>query len=198
MITMKQLAAVSLLLALSAAQAIEVVVIGRVYDIAEQDALEEIKARAAATDWKKAMSKPRSEWSAYRFAPVLAAPEPRTREHVPYHIVEHPVVSATGELIYPVGYQFNPLDYLTLPRRVVVILPQHGDWASEHIKKTDLVLLAGSDNDSVSKRLERPVFILDDRTQRRLGIEYAPSVIEQHGSAFRIEEYYVEPSVDVE
>jgi len=194
MITLKQLAAAvsALVIITSTAWGSSSLTIGRVYDIVEQDALEEIKAKAEQTDWKKAMSKPRSEWSAYRYAPVTAAVENLKREYVPYHTVEHPVHSASGELIYPVGYQFNPLDYVTMPRRLVVIRPEHGEWASSNIKATDLVLLSGSDNEKLSKRLERPVFILDKRTRDRLDVRVAPSVIEQSGSVFIITEHAVE------
>lgn len=187
------LAAVSAWLLSAAAIAQPAATIGQVYPIAERDALEEISARAAEVNWREAMTKPRSEWSAYRFAEVPAATQAARREHRPIHIVEYPVHSADGTLIYPAGFEFNPLDYLTLPRRVVVIRPEHALWAKTQLNATDLVLLAGADTERAGRTLDRPVFILDARTKARLGVRAAPSVIEQHGTALVITEHIVEP-----
>ena len=185
--------AASLLLVTTAALAQPVATIGQVYPIAERDALEEITARAAQVNWREAMHKPRSEWSAYRFGDVPAATQPKRREHTPIHIVEHAVHSADGTLIYPTGFRFNPLEFLTLPRRVVVIRPEHTAWAEDNLKDTDLVLLAGADTETTGRTLNRPVFILDGRTRDRLDIRVAPSVIEQRGTALLITEHVVEP-----
>ncbi|MGK4422263.1 TraU family protein, partial [Klebsiella pneumoniae] len=86
--------------------------------------------------------------------------------------------------LYPKGYSFNPLAYVTLPQHLVVVFPRDLAWALKTARLTDFILLtAGSarDDDAItlSERTGRPIFILEERIKDRLGLTVAPVIIAQ-------------------
>ena len=106
--------------------------------------------------------------------------------------VEFDVTDAEGRVIYPRGFQFNVLNHVFLPYRIVVIDPSDSSWAAEILRPTDMVILTGGDFREVSESLDRSTFILDDKTRRRLGVEAVPSIVTRVRNEFVIEEFLVE------
>ncbi len=169
------------------------VTVGQTYPILEPDALEEIKARAAEINWQQQLATANIGWSAKDGLPLARAPADRTRQVIPTYTQEFDIRDQTGQLIYPKGFQFNPLEHITLPYRIVVIETQDLDWAKARLKKTDMVILTHGDFSYASQALERPTFLLDERTRTRLKLEFVPSIVEQSGRVLLINEYQLEP-----
>ena len=170
----------------------ESVTVGQTYPIRERDALEEIESRTKQVDWAKALSTANIAWSAKNGHFVQRAPVDRSREYVPWYTVEFDVRDQYGQVIYPKGFQFNVLEHITLPYRVVVIDPSDLEWVKPLLKDSDMVILTSGDFEHASEVLDRPTFMLDEKTRQRLGIEFVPSIIVQSGSVFVVEEFFVE------
>lgn len=185
--------AVSALIVASVALA-ESVTVGQTYAIVELDALHEIEARARQIDWQYELAAANIRWSANEGLHLPKATDDRTRQVVPTYTVEFDVRDSNGQLIYPQGFRFNPLDHLTLPYRLVIIDGEQLDWAKSQLKQTDMLILSQGDYAQASQFLERPTFLLDEKIKNRLQIEYAPSIIEQSGNALIINEYKIEPA----
>ncbi len=169
------------------------VTVGQTYPILEPDALEEIKARAGQINWQQEFATANIAWSAKDGLPLVRAPADRTRQVIPTYTLEFDIRDQTGQLIYPKGFQFNPLDHITLPYRIVVIDTQDLEWAKARLRQTDMVILTHGDFERASQALERPTFLLDERTRTRLKLEFVPSIVEQSGRVLLINEYQLEP-----
>jgi len=169
-----------------------VIEVGQTYAIIEHDALEEIQTRASEVDWPKELSTRTIAWSARDGYPIPRALEDKKRFYKPLHTVKNPVTDGLGNVIYPLGYRFNVLDYITLPYRVVVIDESDIEWVVNKLKPTDMLILTSGDFEKTAIELQRPTFILDESVKARLGIKAVPTIIEQSANSFIINEYFVE------
>lgn len=164
-------------------------VIGRVYDIAEPDALQEIQSRVSQIDWQKVMSEGVERNTAAQPVPLPGAKENRSRYHIPWYTTEFDVKDQTGAVIYPKGYRFNPLEHVRLPQRLVFIAEQDVPWAKNHLNTTDMVMITSGDYREIAVELERPVFILTEEVRDRMALQSVPAIVTQEGPTLRIEEH---------
>jgi conjugal transfer pilus assembly protein TraW len=168
--------------------------IGHTWSVAEPDALAEIEARAAKQPANMAQDfGPRSGWSALRSAPLGRTRENRTRFVVPFYALDEDIRLPDGKLLYPRGYTFNPLDYVSLPQRLVIVEPRDLGWALSVSRPTDFILLArgaAQDADAITlgERHKRALFILEDRVKDRLGLTVAPVIVRQVGRRLELSE----------
>lgn len=193
-----QSATIALLLAASAVVAASAhaatSTIGRTWPITEPDALAEIEARASQLPADlRARYGPRSAWSAMKAAVLPPATHSQVRSVVPFYTLDTEIRLPGGELLYPKGYSFNPLSYVTLPQRLVVVHPRDLDWALRTARISDFILLAAGsaqDDDAItlSERTGRPIFILEQRIKDRLGLTVAPVIIAQVGTRLELTE----------
>ncbi|RQW46245.1 conjugal transfer protein TraW [Novosphingobium sp. LASN5T] len=174
--------------------------IGRTWPIAEPDALAEIEARTSKlpADMRERFG-PRSSWSAMKSASLAPATKSQTRSVVPFYTLDAEIRLPDGSLLYPKGYSFNPLAYVTLPQRLVVVAPRDLAWALKVARLTDFILLAAGtahDDDAitVSERTGRPIFILEKRVKERLGLTVAPVVVSQVGQRLELSEVRLDRS----
>lgn len=172
--------------------------IGRTWPIAEPDALTEIEARSASQppDIRDRFG-PREGWSAMRSAALGIARANRRRTVIPFHTLDFEIRLADGKLLYPKGYTFNPLAYVSLPQRLVIVHPHDLDWAIAKARTIDWILLAGSgqagsDPVQLGEKVGRPLFILEERVKDRLGLSVAPVIIEQVGQKLELSEFAIE------
>jgi conjugal transfer pilus assembly protein TraW len=192
------LLAASVLIAASAHAATST--IGRTWPIAEPDALAEIEARTAKLPADmRAKYGPRSSWSAMRAASLAPATKSQTRSVVPFYTLDTEIRLPSGELLYPKGYSFNPLAYVTLPQRLVIVHPRDLDWALRSARLTDFILLAAGnthDDDAItlSERTGRPIFILEERIKDRLNLTVAPVIVAQVGTRLELTEVRLDRS----
>lgn len=168
--------------------------IGRTWPIVEPDALAEIEAQTAKLPPDlRAKYGPRSSWSAMKSASLALATKSQTRYVVPFYTLDTEIRLPTGELLYPKGYTFNPLSYVTLPQRLVVVHPRDLGWALKTARLTDFILLAAGsarDDDAItlSERTGRAMFILEERVKDRLNLTVAPVIIAQVGAKLELTE----------
>jgi conjugal transfer pilus assembly protein TraW len=156
--------------------------IGRTWAIAEPDALSEIEARAARQPVNMAgRFGPRSGWSAMQAASLGVASQPRTRSIVPFHTLEFDIKVPDGTMLYPKGFTFNPLTYVAMPQRLVIVHPRDLGWALRMARPADFILLTAGDALTLGEQVGRPLFILEERVKERLGLTVAPVIVAQAG-----------------
>ncbi|WP_404339777.1 conjugal transfer protein TraW [Sphingomonas sp. MMS12-HWE2-04] len=164
--------------------------IGRTYPIAEPDALTEIEARVARL--QRDLSPkfgPRSSWSALRAAPLGVAAADRVRAVVPFYTLDFDIRLPDGRTLYPKGYVINPLRFVRLAQRLVIVAPGDLGWALKAARETDFILVTGGDAITLSERSGRPIYILEDRVKARLGLTVAPVIVEQTGQKLTLTEF---------
>lgn len=159
-----------------------VATIGRTWPIAEPDALAEIEARAARqpTDIAQNIG-PRAKWSAMQAASLGVTAQARTRSVVPFYILDFDIKLPDGTMLYPKGYTFNPLTYVSLPQRLVIVHPSDLGWALRTARPSDFILLTAGDALALGEKVGRPLFILEERVKDRLGLTVAPVIVAQAG-----------------
>ncbi|MDD2900322.1 MAG: hypothetical protein PHI31_16630 [Desulfuromonadaceae bacterium] len=192
---------IALVLGVSSVQAKELGTFGMTYRIAEQDALAEIEERAKQVDWHKVLDKRKVE----NFqGPPDRVRLPRAKRNRSFPVdmtytTEIDVPDGKGGILYPKGYTFNPLDYVTYPKTLVVIDgtdPEQVKWfaASEYDKRLDVtLLLTGGSFGAVSKRISRPLFYADRKIVERFKLKAVPSVVRQKGRMMEVLEIFVPP-----
>lgn len=165
------------------------VTIGRTWPIAEPDALGEIESKVATLprDLGKRYG-PRAQWSALRAAPLGVADADRVRTVVPFHTLEFDITLPDGRVLYPKGYTFNPLSYVSLPQRLVVVHSRDLDWALRVARPSDFILLTAGDAIAQSERTRRAIYILEERVKARLGLTVAPVIVAQVGQKLELTE----------
>lgn len=163
--------------------------IGRTWSIAEPDAMAEIEARVARAPDMAAQFGSRASWSAMRGAALAPARANRVQTLVPFYTVEEEIRLPDGRLLYPKGFTFNPLDYVSLPQRLVIVHPRDLGWALAKARFTDFILLTAGDAIALSEKTGRPLFILEERVKERLGLTVAPVIVAQEGKKLVLTEY---------
>lgn len=165
--------------------------IGRTWPITEPDAMAEIEARTGHVPDMASRFGPRSGWSAMKAASLAPASADRRRTLVPFYTVEEDIRLPDGRVLYPKGFTFNPLEYVSLPQRLVIVRPRDLHWAMARARLTDFVLLTAGDAIDLSEKAGRPLFILEQRVKDRLGLTVAPVIVAQEGKKLVLTEYAV-------
>lgn len=187
---------IALLLGTASAQAKVLGTYGMTYQISEKDALAEIEARARQVDWNKVLDKKKVE--NYQGPPDRMS-LPKAKRNRSFlvdmtYITEIDVPDGKGGILYPKGYTFNPLDYVTYPKTLVVINgsdPDQVKWlaGSEYDKRLDVTLLLTEGSfKTVAKKVSRPVFYADRKIIERLKLQAVPSIIRQKGRMMEVTE----------
>lgn len=163
--------------------------IGRTWPIAEPDAMAEIEARAAKQPVDIASHfGPRAKWSAMQTASLSIATQARTRSVVPFYTLDFDINLPNGTMLYPKGYTFNPLTYVSLPQRLVIVHPRDLGWALRAARPADFILLTAGDALTLGEKIGRPLFILEERVKERLGLTVAPVIVAQAGQRLLLTE----------
>lgn len=171
----------------------EQLTVGRTYDIAEPNALTEIKSKAkkiTPEDIKNKYKKGFNQWlMQYRVTNLPRATKTNTRFHIPWGVNPKDIYDQHGNIMYPKGFKFNPIKYLKIKERFYVVDIEDLDWLSEQLKPSDKVMINNGDITEAKKKLDRAVFILDQISVEKLGIRVVPSLIKQSGDQFKIKEF---------
>jgi conjugal transfer pilus assembly protein TraW len=171
--------------------------IGRVWPIAEPDALAEIEAAAAKLPPMAPKFGPRSRWTALQSASLGVTARKAERSVVPFYTLPDDLKLPDGRTLYPKGFTFNPLAYVRLAQRLVIVHPNQIDWALARARPEDWIIVASGDGRSVDPlalgaQVGRPIFILEAAVKERLGLTVAPVIVTQVGQKLVLDEEPVE------
>jgi len=177
--------------------------IGETYSIRERDALSEIQERASRVNWSKLINKKKidslSKKAALRKGVYLPpAQEDRVFRPDMDYTLKMDITDAQGQVLYPKGYTFNPLSYVQLPYRIVVIDGQDKAqvaWLKRVFKESSgawMTLTTQGDPRNLSKKLSgRPAYVADKKIVKRFQLKAVPSVITQKGTTLEVREYAI-------
>jgi len=174
--------------------------IGNTYSIVEKDALAEIKERAKNVDIGRYKNQLGNKIKNYRpnDAPLLKTAHSDSSFTVDLtYTLDFDITDGRGNIVYPKGYTFNPLDYINYNRTIVVINgadSRQVEWfeKSEHGKDTNtLLLITNGSYYRLSQRLRRQVFYANAKIVERFKIKAVPSVISQKGNVMEVKEIAV-------
>lgn len=175
---------------------------GNLYPIAEKDAAQEIEERMAAIDMKKIMNEKRLKQEAEAFRPAGMKKLPAARINKLFlvdmtYTLDYDIPDSTGAILYPKGFTFNPLDYMSYPFTIVIIdgaERNQVDWfkASPYAKDINVKLfLTGGSTIAIADELKRPADYADGRVLTRFQLNAVPSVVKQHGQYMEVREVAV-------
>ena len=176
--------------------------VGRTYPVAETDVLAEMQQRSAQS---AVLQEAMSGASAKNYQPVNLHPLPRTTAGRTFlvdmtYTLDRDLTDGENQVIYPKGYTFNPLDYVTLAGGLVVIDgddPDQLQWfeASPYFANPQVrLLLSNGLAAGLTEKFHRPVFYLSDDIARRLHLIAVPSVVIQKGKKIQVMEIFVPAS----
>lgn len=173
--------------------------IGRVWPIAEPDALAEIEAATARLPPMAPRFGPRSRWTALQSASLGTTVRRAERSVVPFYTLPDDLKLPDGRTLYPKGFTFNPLAFVRLTQRLVIVHPQQIDWALARARPEDWIIVAGGarhfvDPLSLGQQVGRPIFILEAAVKERLGLTVAPVIVSQLGQNLVLDEEPLDPS----
>jgi conjugal transfer pilus assembly protein TraW len=178
---------------------------GNTYPIAEKNAIEEMKKKAAQTDWSKHLDKEKQAKAVKNFRPQNLRSLPRVTDPETFLVdmtysLEFDIIDQRGVLIYPKGFTFNPLDYMDYPRTLVFIDGSDKDqvqWlkSSEYVG-TAMILVTDGVFWDVRKELNRHVYYATNQIIDRLGVKAVPSIAYQSGRYMEIKEVDVEAKIE--
>jgi conjugal transfer pilus assembly protein TraW len=178
--------------------------VGPVYPITEPDMLESIQAKLRAKqasgeiDRRNREAQARAQTFIEQPAPlagITTVTAPRTFFFDPSVVLERDVIDQTGRVITPAGTRVNPLEKITLSRRLFFFDARDSRQVAQARAVMDrdgagvkLVLVAGSYMDLMRKWKRRVYFDQQGELSQRLGIRRVPAMVGQEGMRLRIDE----------
>jgi len=185
-----------LFIVIASANAKDLGTFGRTYPIAEKDALTEIEERARQVNWEKVLDKRKLE--NFQGPPDKAtlprAQRGQVRQVDMTYTAEIDVPDGKGGILYPKGYTFNPLDFITYPKTIIVINGNDKDQVSwfkdsEYSQLMDVTLMITEGAFGViTKKVNRTVFYATTKIINRFQLAAVPSIIKQKGQYMEVTE----------
>ena len=162
---------------------------GTSFAIVEPDLLAEIQQKAEQVDWqqiKKSINIKNNQ------AQLLIAKKDREIHHTPIAKLPFEIKDENNKVIYPKGFEFNPLLYTQIPGRIIVVAsPQHlKTLAKAPVPPllSDIVLVANIPL-AKFKNIKQKVYLLTQSAAQRLGLKNAPAIISQQQDYLVINEF---------
>ena len=181
---------------ISSANAKNLGTFGRTYPIAEKDALTEIEERARQIDWDKVLDKRKFE--NFQGPPdkvtLPRAQRGQVRQVDMTYTAEIDVPDGKGGILYPKGYTFNPLDFITYPKTIIVINGNDKDQVSwfkdsDYSQQMDVTLMITEGAfGAITKKVNRAVFYATTKIINRFQLTAVPSIIKQKGQNMEVTE----------
>lgn len=182
---------------------------GNTYPIAEPDALKELEDKAASLDPDKVIDKKEAVRKIEKYRPHNTVNLPSATEDKTFlvdmsYMLEVDIQDGKGNILYPKGFVFNPLEYVPFSRTIVVIngaVEKEVGWftASEYSRRADvLVLVTGGTWKDLMGRFRRNVFYLTESVAKRLRLSATPSVIVKKDNKYmEVREVHVPDKKDI-
>jgi conjugal transfer pilus assembly protein TraW len=174
--------------------------VGKTYPIVEPDALAEIEASAAKINMAELIKQARDK--AQNFKPdnpvsLEPAKQNRTFKVQMSYTLEFDILDGKGGVLYPRGYSFNPLDYVTYPGVLVVIdgtAKEHVEWFKQSQYVSDIrvkLLITNGQYYNLAMELKRPVYFLTPEIAQAFNLQAVPCVIVQNGKLMEVREFAI-------
>ena len=167
--------------------------VGPTSAVIETDLAEALRQRAVSVDVERL----RSAQARYQPANLQALPR-ATKDATTMvdltHTLEQDVQDANGQVLYPAGFTFNPLRYVSLTGALVVIDgsdPEQVAWfkgSPYGSNRRALLLLSGGLAAALRDELRRPVAYLTEDIARRLQLRAVPSIVVERDNQLEIRE----------
>ena len=172
---------------------------GATYPIMEGDAIAQLKKAIAKYDWEKFKNKQKGKIKNYK--PQDLVDLPTAREDKVFKVdmtgtIKEDIVGKDGEVIYPKGYRYNPMEYVFM-RRIIVFIngkdEKQIEWYKQSPYPTDMrtmLLITDGSYLNVRKKLNAlAVYYANKEIIERMGIKAVPSVAVQKGTELEVREY---------
>lgn len=167
--------------------------IGRTSPIIEQDITKELQQKATTIDLDGLFN------THNRYQPANLHPLPRAASDRTFtvdltHTLDQDIKDSQGNLLYPQGFTFNPLQYAGLSSGLVVIDGsdlQQVEWfkGSPYFQNhRTILLLSGGYAAEVKQKLKRSVYYLTHDIAARLQLTVAPSVVVEQDNKLTVRE----------
>ncbi|MEO8152372.1 MAG: type-F conjugative transfer system protein TraW [Rhizobacter sp.] len=200
--------ALALWLPVASAWAEDLGVIGPLYEIREQHAIEYIKAKLLEKQKNGELAKWEADSKA-RVVDAIRKPVPipglgktdtaRTFYYDPTMTVVQNIVDHQGNVLYPAGYRKNPLEVFTMTKYLLFFDatdPKQVVFARELIKHYDgrvkPILVGGSYLDLMRNWKLQVYYDQRGLLTTRFGIKNVPALVSQEGMLLRIDELKVQ------
>ena len=150
--------------------------------VVETDLAEALRQRAVSVDVEQLRSVQAHYQPANLHTLPRAVEDTTTRVDLT-HTLEQDLVDAQGTILYPRGFTFNPLRYVSLTGALVVIDgsdPEQVAWfkgSPYGANRRALLLLSGGLAATLRDELRRPVAYLTEDIAQRLQLQAVPSVV---------------------
>ncbi len=177
---------------------------GPVYPIAEQDMLLTIEQRLKALEESGELARIEKDAKA-RYRAYVERPEgvhlPRAKKNRTYYVdpsltVPYDIRDHEGRIIHPAGTTVNPLDYITLSKRLLFFDgddPKQVKWARSVIDRDPLrvkpILTNGPVLALIKKWKLRLYFDQNGALTERFRIQRVPTMVSQEGKWLKVVEY---------
>lgn len=169
---------------------------GATYPIAEPDAYEELMAKVKSTNWNKIIKDYKADVNKITKVSFSLgrAKEDRAFYIDPTYTLQFDIMDENGKIIYPKGYSFNPLDYISFPYYLVFF---DGTSITEvaWLKKQEwlnnwnvVFILTKGDVVRAEKQLGRTVFIATPQMIQKFKISKTPSILSAQNKQIVISE----------
>ncbi len=188
----------------SALPARDLGVVGPVYPIAEQDMLVTIAQRLKSLEESGELARIEED-AKTRYQAYVERPEgvhlPRAKKHRTYYIdpsltVPYGLKDHEGRIIHPAGTTINPLDHITLSKRLLFFDgddPVQVEWARSLIESTPIqtkpILVNGPILELTKEWQIRLYFDQRGQLLDRFGIQMVPATVSQDGVRLKVVEH---------
>lgn len=167
--------------------------VGRTYPIVEQDITKELQQKATTIDLDALFN------THNRYQPANLHPLPRAASDRVFtvdltHTLDHDIKDSRGNLLYPQGFSFNPLQYAGLNGGLVVIDgsdAEQVEWfkGSPYFQNQRAIfLLSGGYANELKQALQRPVYYLTHDIAARLQLKAVPAVVVEQDNKLTVRE----------
>lgn len=171
-------------------------IVGKTYPVQEPDIVAEVRQNAAKIKDKAMLERIKTYQPASLHILPRATADKTFLVDMTYTL-DRDLTDADGRIIYPRGYTFNPLDYISFTGGLVVIDGQDTSqvkWfrASPYFENHRArLLLSDGHAAELIETLQRPVFYLTDDIAGRLKLQAVPSVVIQKEGKLQVREFHV-------
>ena len=171
--------------------------VGPTSAVIESDLVDELRQRAVSVDVEQL----RHAQAGYQPANLHALPRATKDTTITVdisHTLEEDLVDAQGTILYPAGFTFNPLRYVSLSGALVVIDgsdPEQVAWfkgSPYGSNRRALLLLSGGLAVALRDELRRPVAYLTEDIARRLQLRAVPSVVMEQDQHLTVREVRID------